>query len=115
MLRDKEYMNLLHLYHESLSKMIKSLGSDPERLFSYENLQAELKNCGNYALLLAPIVIAVSTGAITDLDVTFQNVANGKCERNSEVMNDSQLKFNERLEGVLEDVCRLGYYRKMKL
>lgn len=116
-LRDKEYMNLLHLYHDSLSKMIKLLGSDPDELFAFDNLQDELKNCGNYALLLAPIVLAVSTGAISDLDETFENVANGKDRRNPiyDLNSDSQLRFNERLEGVLEDIGSYGYYRKMEI
>lgn len=109
-------MNLLKLYHESLSKTIKILGSDPDKLFTFENFQDELQICGNYALLLAPIVIAVSTDAISGLDDTSNSTTNEAFERNSSQMKiQSQLKFQERINGLLEDICNLGYYQKMNL
>lgn len=114
-LRHKEYMNLLKLYHDSLYKTIKMLGSDPDEIFTFENLQNELKKCGNYALLFAPIVIAVSTDAISDLDETFINTKNEECGHNSKyrMNSESLLRFSERIEGLLEDICNFGYYRKI--
>lgn len=93
------------------------LGSDPDELFTFENFQDELKRCGNYSLLLAPIVIAVSTDAISDLDETFNGTACGEGGRNSvfETKTESQLQFDERINGLLEDVSSFGYYRKMIL
>lgn len=114
-LRDNDYLNLLKLYYESLSKMVEMLGSNPDKLFTFENLMEEMKKCGNYALILAPIVIAVSTDAISSLDETFKKVAAGESGQNSfsSINNESQLRFNERLEGLLDDIIKYGYYRKM--
>lgn len=96
-MRDEHYMNLLRLYHETLSKTIEMLGSDPDKLFTFENLQNEMKRCGNYALLWAPAVIAESTRAMTDSE---------------SAQKESQLRFDKRLDGLLEDITSLGYYRK---
>lgn len=41
-LREKHYDDLLKAYHNSLSDMLRDLGSDPEELFSYADLQKEL-------------------------------------------------------------------------
>lgn len=116
-LRDRDYMSLLKLYHESLCKTIRMLGSDPDQLFTFENLQDELRRCGNYSLLFAPIVIAVSTDAISDLDETFNGTRNEECERNSiyKMKTESQRQFSERINGLLEDVDSFRYYQKMNL
>lgn len=41
-LREAHYDDLLNAYHQSLSEMIRDLGSDPEELFPYTELQKEL-------------------------------------------------------------------------
>lgn len=38
-LRDREYNNLIALYHESLCNTVKSFGSDPEKFFSLNDLK----------------------------------------------------------------------------
>lgn len=41
-LRESHYEDLLKAYHQSLSEMLTDLGSNPEELFSYADLQKEL-------------------------------------------------------------------------
>lgn len=41
-LREAHYGDLLQAYHQSLSEMLTDLGSDPDELFSYAELQKEL-------------------------------------------------------------------------
>lgn len=55
--RQKEYQNLLQHYHKSLSKAIRRLGSDPELLFTYKDLENELLRFGKYPFLTGPMQI----------------------------------------------------------
>lgn len=117
-LRDAEYDNLLQVYHGSLSKMVKSLGSNPDDLFSMDDLKDELKRCGNYAFLLAPMLISVSmadSSDISNLDEMCDKIAEG--ERRQELitgLNDkAQIEYEQRLNDAIEDLVRLGYYQKI--
>lgn len=117
-LRAKEYDNLIQLYHESLSKMVKSLGSDPDELFTLDNLKDELKRCGNYAFLLAPMLISVSladSSEISNLDEMCDKIADG--ERRHELItglsDKAQLEYEQRLNDTVEDLVKLGYYQKI--
>lgn len=89
-LRDKEYENFLELYHESLSKTVKLLGSNPDELFTFKDLTNELEKCGNYALMMAPcmlhVSLAQSAALIPDLN------------------KERQLEFDRRINGVFEDI-----------
>lgn len=113
-LRDSEYTNLLKLYYESLSKTIRMLGSNPDNLFTFENLQDEMKGCGNSALFFAPAVIAVSIDGILNFKESFDKITNRESEQNSvcDTKTESQLQYSERLEGLLDDIVNFGYYRK---
>lgn len=49
--REKNYHNLLNIYHFTLSANIRKLGSDPKKLFPFEMLEKELRNFAWHALL----------------------------------------------------------------
>lgn len=70
-LRDQSYNDLLNIYYSSLSGTVRRLGSDPEKLFRFSDLQAELKAYGKFAIitgvLLLPFILA-QQGDITDLE-----------------------------------------------
>lgn len=83
------------------------LGSDPEKLFSFENLQDELKRFGNYPLFLGPAVIAIFTDAVKFTASGIEE--NSTCDANDEI----QLRFRERINGALEDISNFGYYRRL--
>lgn len=118
-LRDKEYDNLLQLYYKSLSRTIKLLGSNPDELFTFDDLQSELKKYGIYALLMAPMLLQISqadSSDITNLDDMCDKMANGELEENTSLVKTlsetSQLEFERRLAGVVEDILKLGYYHQ---
>lgn len=52
--RDSEYQNLVRFYYDTLSRSVELLGSNPDELFTLDNLQAELKRVGYFVLLVAP-------------------------------------------------------------
>lgn len=70
-LRDKHIEELLQAYHKSLSDMIRHLGSDPDKLFTYEDFQNELRKFGDYVLLFGPMIIRAKVadgGDLRDMD-----------------------------------------------
>lgn len=112
-LREKEFDNLIKSYYESFSKTVKLLGSDPEKLFSFNDLQAELKRCGNYALIMAPQVVqyALADESSLNLDKVFDNV-DGKQDLITGLKETAQKKYEERVNGIVEDIVRFGFTRK---
>lgn len=119
-LRDIEYENMIKLYYESLSKMVKLLGSKPDELFTVKNLKDELKKCGNFALIMAPMVVEVSqadSSEITKLDAVLDemNEGNGMGSINliTGLSEKGQLEYERRLGDVFTDIVRLGYYHKI--
>lgn len=103
--------------------MVKLLGSNPNELFTFENLKAELKRCGNYALIMAPILLQISqadSSEITKLDEVFDKATTGaendddKIDLITGLSDKGQLEFQRRLGDVFTDVIRFGYYRKIE-
>lgn len=104
-LRDNEYENLLKLYYETLSKTVKLLGSNPDELFTFEDLNDELKTCGVYALLKGPMLLQITLADLPD--------ESGGQSFNSGLSEECQREFDRRINGILEDIVRLGYHKKM--
>lgn len=116
-LRDLEFDNLLNIYYESLSNMVRLLGSDPDELFTFKNLQDELKTCGIYALITGPMVIQISlatSSEMTNLNEVFdKTVDGGTIELTSELNKEAKNCYEQRLSEMIEDVLKRGYYRKV--
>ncbi|XP_055541041.1 uncharacterized protein LOC129727327 [Wyeomyia smithii] len=49
-LREEHYEDLLKTYHDSLSDMLRNLGSNPDELFSYSDLQKELREFARFGV-----------------------------------------------------------------
>lgn len=119
-LRDSEYENLLTLYYETLSKSVRLLGSDPNELFTFQNLKSELKRFGNYALIMGPLwILETQQQHGTDevfSDDMFDKPASAKSEpaAGSGMRENGQDEFARRIKGLMEDIERLEYYRKIE-
>lgn len=114
-LRDAHYTEILQLYHKSLSTNLTKLGSDASKLFSYEDLQDQLKKFGCYALIIAPMLLNIITAKpddIPDLDALAEEFKDKSIEDGMKAfMNDASVdKFNARVRDVVQDILRLGYY-----
>lgn len=119
MFRDKEYENVLKLYYETLAKTVRLLGSDPGELFTFANLKDELKRFGNYLLIMSPLWISttqVDPSGMTGMDEMFDGTGEGenKPDLVSGFSKEGQREFERRINGLLEDIIELGYYRKIE-
>lgn len=94
---------------------MKLLGSDPDKLFTFKNLEDELKKCGNYAMMLAPLTIGIpqaDSSEERDLSEMFDNAA-GKEKGNIDLFNglsgEGQYEYDRRINELFTDIVRLGY------
>lgn len=78
------------------------LGSDPEKLFTFENLKEELKRYGNFALIVTPLFILSAQIQLNETNTDETGL--------SEI---NQMEYDRRINGLLEDVIELGYYRNI--
>lgn len=111
-LRAKEYDNLIRLYYDSLANMVRLLGSNPDELFTFDNLLSELKRVGYYVLLVAPIYLQVAyANEFTNLDEMCDNMVNGgkQLEMVKELKGAALDAYRQRLNDVVADVVRMGY------
>lgn len=116
-MRSAEYENLLRHYHNALSTMVTKLGSDPAKLFTWDDLQGELKRFGLYGFLVGPLmaqVVMADASDIPNLDEYSEILANDSTQTN--IFNDfadtAQKKYARRINGVLSDLVDFGYYWK---
>lgn len=73
-LRDEHYEELLKEYHQELSKRIKDLGSDPEKMYSWDTFKGEMKKYSYFGLAFSfestPFIILDPEDAVSmDMEV----------------------------------------------
>lgn len=87
---------------------VRSLGSDPDKLFTFQNLHDELKRCGNLTLILAPMLTEILLADSSELS----NLDEGDYKDFFAGLSGKD-QYAHRLNEVFGDVLRLGYYRKL--
>lgn len=89
------------------------LGSDPNKIFSYETMQDHLRKFGKYGLLIASSILPVMATDIDgglDMDALSTDYANGdQMNADTYMTESSKLKFYERMRDVVIDMNRLQY------
>lgn len=115
-LRDEHFDTLLKTYHSSLRKTIQMLGSDPDKLYTFENFQMEMKKFGKFALLTGPMIIQIRVANakdIRDLDDYSERVEKGE---KSDLLNDydeeTQIAYSKQINDLVEDLFKYGYVNK---
>lgn len=112
--RETEYGDLLRTYYEQLSSNIRKMGSDPDALYSYDDFMDGFRLCGNFGLLVAPVCLLYR--CIDDEDLA--NMRNFNDQTQSDAIKvlseESQRKYKHKVLGVIEDFCRLGYFRELQ-
>lgn len=111
--RDKHFTTLLKMYYTSLSEMVDRLGSDPTKLFTYNDLQHELRKFGEYVLLCAPMIIRIKiarAGDIRDLVEYSEAIENDtSLDLFKEFDEQTQLVYSQLVNEVLVDLIDYGY------
>lgn len=112
-LRKNHYNELLQTYYSTLSDTIRKLGSDPNRLYSYEDFQAQLRKFGETAIIFAPILLLVKivdVKFIRPIDEYADCVAKGEdTDLIKELDDETQSKFGTLLNDIIDDLVELEY------
>lgn len=111
--RKQHYETLLNTYYSSLSETIRKLGSDPDKMYSFQNFQDQLRKTGDFVLLCAPMLIQIRLAGAKDvnnLDEYAERVARGE---DADLLNnfdeETQSAFEELVNGVVNDLFDYGY------
>lgn len=113
--RRNEYQNLVKIYYDQLTTNIQAMGSDPEKLFSYEDFQNELKRCGNIAIINAPFLLQISlskSDSIVDMTEMCEEHSKSDFLQNSD--SEFEHKFRIRMSDAIDDLLEWGYYRRIE-
>lgn len=114
-LRDQHLTELLQVYYDALAETLTASGSDPEKLFTFGDLEQQLKQFSAYALTLAPALQAliISSGEnISDMDEYADALSQGNTENNDFFVKfdeNSRPAFVKRLGDVIDDAERMGW------
>lgn len=114
--RDHHYKNLIRHYHNTLSESIRRLGSDPEKLFTYADLEAELRKTGNYPMIISIIttlLVIPPSEHIPDLDKPNRDSAgNDEADHTYDPFDEAtQQRYRERINGLFTDFIAYGFYK----
>lgn len=109
-LRAAHFDELIKSYYYSLCATIKLLGSDPERLFTFDQLKLQLKKIGKLGLILA-IPTLESTSVDTQCGINIVNISeNIQSDSNVEIVskytNEAIMAYKERIGDIVRDGLR---------
>lgn len=113
-LRTKHFNNLISLYYKSLNATIKMCGSDPEQLFTFEQLQKQFKKFSKFGVLISPILIKLiisDPNNIRNVD-EFAEKLDTKTDDSkilAKLDNDSSIVFKERVTGAISDAYKYDW------
>lgn len=116
-MRDEHYHDLIKSYHESLAEIVRRCNSDPEKLFTFEDLQSQLAPFGTYGVMEAPLTISLlvaDSSDFTDMNAFAETVKSGE-ENTLEANNvanfttKTEALYKQRLTDVLEDARKYGW------
>lgn len=109
-LRDKEYKNLLDCYHQTFTKTIKILGSDPE-IFTRRHFDEHLKKFAPWAIINS-VVMTIITFAeakdVADMDDVSTRLSNDEnASWVKEFDEATKLRYTKRMQDHVADIYGL--------
>lgn len=112
--RKNHYEKLIRAYHSSLSDMVQKLGSNPNNLFSFDDLQAQLKVYGSVNLIRATVLLAffvANPEDITDFDEYTDLIKRGKKARllKTKFNEETKPKYSLLINDLVTDFVNYGY------
>lgn len=92
---------------------MQKLGSDPNKLYTFENLQSQLKQFSVYALIFAPMVLQIRVAKpehFADLDDFTERIERGEdADIMKEFDSETMIKYSTLINDLVTDLVRYGY------
>lgn len=113
--RDQHYEELLEAYYASLSGIVRRLGSNPDKLFTFNDLKDELRKFGQLAIYCAPMIIQIRVANakdIRDIDAYSEAIENGEdADLLNEFDESTQAIFSKLVNDFVTDLFDYGYIK----
>lgn len=93
---------------------MRRLGSDADRIFTYDDFQGQLKKYGKYAFVLAPVEVQYflsDPNTLPDFDEASEKMSKEDVDMLSAKFNEeTQRVYAQNVNDLLEDLVDLGYW-----
>lgn len=113
--RDQHYDTILRTYYQSLSDHIRKLGSDPDKLYTWEDFQKQLVKYSDYALFFGPFAGGLTVAKakdVTNLDDFADKIDQGiEADLLGEFDEETQAQYSRIINGILTDLVDYGYVK----
>lgn len=96
-----------------LSQHLTRLGSNPEKVFTFNDLLDQFKKFGKYGLIMASMMIpftTTDTKDIPNMDELSEQIHRGDPVDCFMGMKESNITYKSRMSDVIRDIMDLGYY-----
>lgn len=92
-----------------MSTLVTQLGSDPAKLFPFDELKNQLKQFGKYGVLMAPILLQVIVSDSKNI-VDMNSIDEDTRDLDVATLNDvSKIIYRQRVSDVLQDANKFGW------
>lgn len=113
-LRNEHFDDFLQVYYSSLAAMIRRCGSDPEKLFTFENMQQQLSQFGVYGILTTPMLLSIMVSdskELVNIDEVAELINTGTTEDFyiAKFNQKSLAAYKERLSDAIGDSKKYGW------
>lgn len=113
--RENYWKELIDLYYSSLSSIVRKLGSDSDKLFTYANLDNEFKKFGKFGIVFGLVIIQfllTTPENLKDLDAFTETIKqNGKDVLFQNHGMDDSVKdiYSQSINDIITDMLEYGY------
>lgn len=113
-LRHQHLPELLEHYYKSLTQTIRLCGSDPEKLFTFDQLQQQLKQFSKFGMFMCPLFLIILVPDLSDLEDLTGYLEDYDANTNdagtmSKLTGDNKQKLMTRVYDALYDGLRYGW------
>ncbi|XP_031627333.1 uncharacterized protein LOC116343429 [Contarinia nasturtii] len=105
-LRNQHYEEFLRIYHESLSDLVRRLGSDPQTLFPFERVLDQLRKIGVYSIYVGALLLPILGSDPDKLPDIDNEASNKNC---FQVAAESRKAYNQKVIDMFDDLARFQY------
>lgn len=116
-LRNEHFDDFIDIYYDSLESTLNKLGSDARKLFTYDNLQDQLRKFSKYTMYLAPIMIGImttDTNNVPDVNEMVHRLELLTKDPTANVKLDDFFEENDvyryRMSNMIRDLVRMGFW-----
>ncbi|KAJ6632814.1 hypothetical protein Bhyg_16354 [Pseudolycoriella hygida] len=107
----QNYDKLLHTYHESLQTLVRKLGSDANKLFSYNDLVNQMTKFGKYGVIFMPFLLQITLAKPNEC-VNLDDIENDEQALHLFRFSDeTKGKFKNALEWGINDAVKFGWIK----